>query len=488
MKVLHLKNFRKGYATNSSSTHSVIYQNKEDLLHDLDVMENNFYDRCDLTIAASKEAKIKYIAANIYNNNFLFEVLCAFYPSMKQYIPLVEEQKKHRNKDIFGMAYRGELYVRGSENIEPNVEYLRNVIENDDLVIVGGSDEWDDYYETIEGHEEFCRGTDSIDTIYKNGNYWVAYNYSGRIRLKFDGGECIPEFPELIDLKITDKCLHGCPFCYMGSTKEGKHADLELLKCVVGNLHNHNKNRRIEFSIGGGNILLYPHLDELFEYMTREGHIVNTTINAKDCEELINNETLFKVFVKYVSAIGISVTDENEIELINALCEKFQSVHSYPQITLHLIPEYLGLEKCVKIITKARNSERWVYSVLFLGFKTNGRGEKCNYHQFNDNELKTLFDFNGASYAEVDTTFANRYYDWISKRYEVAHTITLNEGEYSMYIDGVEGLAYKSSYDLAKPYNLDWRKKDMEFNSLYGAFQKIREDNNFERYNYKTEI
>lgn len=57
MRTVYLKNFRKGFATNSSSTHSVIYRNKEDLFKDLDIFELNYYDRFDNTIAASKEAK-----------------------------------------------------------------------------------------------------------------------------------------------------------------------------------------------------------------------------------------------------------------------------------------------------------------------------------------------------------------------------------------------------------------------------------------------
>ena len=58
MKVIYLKNFRKGYATNSSSTHSLIYRNKDEMFEDLNVFELNFYDRFDETIAASREAKI----------------------------------------------------------------------------------------------------------------------------------------------------------------------------------------------------------------------------------------------------------------------------------------------------------------------------------------------------------------------------------------------------------------------------------------------
>lgn len=37
MKVFKIINFRKGLATNSSSTHSIIYKNKDDMFKDLNI-------------------------------------------------------------------------------------------------------------------------------------------------------------------------------------------------------------------------------------------------------------------------------------------------------------------------------------------------------------------------------------------------------------------------------------------------------------------
>jgi MoaA/NifB/PqqE/SkfB family radical SAM enzyme len=165
--------------------------------------------------------------------------------------------------------------------------------------------------------------------------------------------DCIPEYPELIDLKITDMCLHGCPFCYMGSTGSGIHANIKTLKSIIYSINDDSNNDRcVEFSIGGGNILLYPDLDELFYYIKNNGHIVNTTINAKDCKELINNDSLFTTFNRYVTAIGISITDESEIPDVVALYKKFYKGNGYKQMTAHLIPEYLGIEKSRNIVNQ----------------------------------------------------------------------------------------------------------------------------------------
>ena len=66
MKIFRIKNRRNSLATNSSSTHSVIYKNKGQVFEDLGVFDNRYYDRCTETIAASREAKIRYIFANIF--------------------------------------------------------------------------------------------------------------------------------------------------------------------------------------------------------------------------------------------------------------------------------------------------------------------------------------------------------------------------------------------------------------------------------------
>ena len=95
MNAVYLKNFRNGWATNSSSTHSVVYRNKDEMLKDMNVMENNFYERYTETIAASREAKIKYIAANIWHYESLFNIMCALYPEMKQYIPSLRSTRRN---------------------------------------------------------------------------------------------------------------------------------------------------------------------------------------------------------------------------------------------------------------------------------------------------------------------------------------------------------------------------------------------------------
>ena len=64
---------------------------------------------------------------------------------------------------------------------------------------------------------------------YINGNYKVRLFSDGtKIRFSNDD-EFHPEFPESIDLKITNRCDLRCLMCHEKSTPNGKNADLNNL-------------------------------------------------------------------------------------------------------------------------------------------------------------------------------------------------------------------------------------------------------------------
>lgn len=519
MKLLYLKNYRKGPATNSSSTHSVIFKNKDDMFNDMNVFEENFYDRSTETIAVSKSAKLKYIAANIMYNKSLYDIMCFIYPEMNQYRDLIKNVMTNPDRNHiydFGMYTRGDLYFK--DNLEASIDYLRNIIENDDIIIVGGSDEEEFFYETTENHKEIEKPNylSKFFGAVKNGNYWVGYKFGRKLRFSTNKDICIPEYPELIDLNITDMCEHNCPFCYKDSNKNGKHADLQDIKDLLSNINRRYncgddfKFKKIEFAIGGGNVLLYPYLNELFEYLANAGHIINVTINANDYHRLFDDDKIKNLFEQYVNAVGVSVST---VQQANEIIEygywrpkryKDEQYNCMPSTTvIHLIPEMLGVYRTKEIIEILKNKEyktrdgiiisftgeNSFTNFLFLGYKTNGRGETQSHTIFNNKELSELF--NNTYCVNIDTCFANRYINWLNGHYETINkTLTLIEGEYSMYVDAVNLKAYKSSYQLDKPYNLATKymvntdnpngKKPCE--TILSAFSWIRRDNNLPIY------
>lgn len=485
--IVYLKNFRRGLATNSSSTHSVIYKNKEEMFEDLNIFELNYYDRCDNTIAASREAKIKYVLANIWRDEPLVRILSERFPEMKQYYPLIRAESKigigedgYWMDDVFGMTHREDLTT--DNNLEFNIEFITNIINNEDIIIVGGSDEQDFVYNTIGEHLKEPDPSDYLiqGGIIPNGNYWLAYGKMrdnqvkypafGRLRFSVSKDDPIPEYPELIDLRITNRCDHGCSFCFMNSNMYEQDASMENIRYVLEEL----KGRKTEFSIGGGNILLYPNLDKLFNLM--KDHIINVTINVKDCETILASESLTALFRTCVNGIGISIFDTDDIETVRNFTN---IIRNGIYVSMHIIPEYLGFSKTKAIINKLEFE-----NILLLGYKTNGRGASQEYHTFTDDELESIFD-SEKPHISCDTTFANRYKEWLTNNYECARTITWNEGEYSMYIDAITGIAYKSSYQLDKGYTVvpDYCDPKSNWLSLKDAFSSIRKDGGFPVWN-----
>ena len=141
-------------------------------------------------------------------------------------------------------------------------------------------------------------------------------------------------------------------------------------------------------------------------------------------------------------------------------------------------------------INKCKSYE--FFSFLFLGYKHTGRAANTTTKMLTEEELRELFK--NVWNASIDTTFANRYWEWLDGEFATEHTITRQEGEFSMFIDAVEMKAYSSSYDLSKPYNLiepeDWEEyKDGIGKTWFrplSAFNCIRKDNGlpvFEGYN-----
>ena len=523
MKIFRIKNRRNALATNSSSTHSVVYKNKDQVFEDLGIFDNNYYDRGTQTIAASREAKIRYIFANIFHWDELVEMMSERYPEMKEYYPLVknyydiycnqekrnEMSKKNGDeywdlwKDMeeynFGEHSRGSLYNR--EEIYLSFKYLCNIIDSPDIVIVGGSDESDFVYDTIEGCQEISHEYSYLKNIskIKNGNYYILYgdmfHCKEKLRLQVDSiPDLIPEYPELVDMKITNACEHKCPFCYMSSTPKGKHADTNDIYRIVSNFKN-----KTEFALGGGNVLLHPKFDNIVMHIANDNHIVNITIRYDDVETINTNNNIKTAIEKFVSGIGISVQKASDVDVARDFIVEMLKIGKH--VSLHIIPEMIGVDESVSILDKMReinedygkdwkkneHKQNWKFNyckVLFLGLKQTGRAKNIEHTLLSEDALVLLVQKSCYKYC-VDTAFINTYDNWFKTNYEDSEEffLTRNEGEYSMFIDAVKCQAFTSSYK--DDGGIDIRDNDNPYNHIKKmnvVFGEIRKKNGFKVY------
>ena len=518
MKIFRIKNRRNALATNSSSTHSVVYKNKDQVFEDLGIFDNRYYDRHTETIAASREAKIRYIFSNIFHWDELVELMAERYPEMKEYYPLVkdyyeiyrDENRLEKIRDLEGDEYwdalddinyynfgdhsRGSLY--NPDDLYLSYEYLCNIIDSPDIVIVGGSDECDFVYDTIDGCKEISHEFSYFNKInekVKNGNYYILYgnmfSRKEKMRLQVDSiPDIIPEYPELVDMKITNACEHKCPFCYMASTPNGKHADyMDILNII------RMFKTKTEFALGGGNVLLHPDFDTIVKVIDKNNHIANITIRYDDVITINNNETIKNAIKKHVSGIGLSVQNESDLDVAKDFIVDMLNLGKH--ISLHIIPEMIGVDNTVAILKKINNINDEVYNehkrdidwscnrckVLFLGLKQTGRAKNIEHKLLTDDELSLLqkethFDFC------VDTAFINTYCTWFKDNYGDCEDffLTRHEGEYSMFIDAVKNKAYTSSYNYDGGIDIN---KNTKINDV---FAEIRKQNGFKVFDRPT--
>lgn len=187
---------------------------------------------------------------------------------------------------------------------------------------------------------------------YTNGNYSVMIFEDGTKIRKNNLDYFEPEFPESMDIKITNKCDMGCPMCHEDSCPNGTEADLENIPFLD------SIRPYTELAIGGGNPISHPKLLKFLEELRKRRIIANVTINQnhlfknlKFVEDLLDR--------KLIHGLGISLTDVNN-DLINFIKKYHNSV-------IHIINGIVTLDQLNDLADK--NAK-----ILILGYKEFRRG------------------------------------------------------------------------------------------------------------------
>lgn len=220
---------------------------------------------------------------------------------------------------------------------------------------------------------------------YKNGNTVVNIYPDGTKERIFDGIP-ISEFPESIDVKITNYCDAGCSYCHEMSTTSGQHGDLDRLISVLSSLPS-----GIELAIGGGSAQSHPDFNSFILNLTDRGFIPNLTINQKHLEKDFDK---IKSLINNIYGIGISYSSNYYISQIKKYLEISDN------IVFHFI---LGINKLQDIdelneVCKSMNKK---CKILLLGYKHFGFG--INYYVKNSNIEKNKYSW----YTQLPRFFNN---------------------------------------------------------------------------------
>lgn len=258
---------------------------------------------------------------------------------------------------------------------------------------------------------------------YRNGNTNVSIFEDGTKVREYEG-EPNPEHPESIDVKITDFCDLGCPYCHESSTLQGKHGDLERLMGVIGELP-----PGVELAIGGGNPLSHPGLKPFLTSLKGRGFICNLTVNQG---HLTRYRNLLEDLLRgnLVKGLGISVT--------RGRCEEAGPFFDLTDnIVYHVIagvhhPHVMG-----------EFYSTWQTKILVLGYKTFGRGVLFNSPQVALNLENWKRDI-GVLIRQHHVSFDNLAIEQLGVRRLFTDKgwqkfYMGDDGQFTMYIDAVLG-------------------------------------------------
>ena len=265
---------------------------------------------------------------------------------------------------------------------------------------------------------------------YNNGNYTVEIYDDGTKIRETEDSEFNASFPENIDIKITNKCLNNCSFCYESSSPEGKHGDLnvDFIKTL---------KPYTELAIGGGNPLSHPDLHEFLKVLKENKIIANITVRQND---FMNNLELLKEYSdnKFLYGIGISLIEPTE--------DFIKEIQKFPNAVIHTIAGILNKEQLLKLLNKN-------LKVLILGYKTCGKGK--NFKQEFEESILVNIELLKRSIIKLAplfkvVSFDNLAIEQLNLQSQIdpetwAEFYMGDDGQYTMYIDLVNKTFSKNS-------------------------------------------
>lgn len=276
------------------------------------------------------------------------------------------------------------------------------------------------------GFAKYYVQTNELLGVYTNGNYKVAI-FSDGTKIRYnDENECIPDRPESMDIKITDMCDVGCPYCHENSSVNGKHGDI-MNQRFIRELPEYT-----ELAIGGGNPLSHPQLLPFLIMCKQKRLIPSITVNQK---HFMDSQDMIKLLVdkQLIYGLGISLTDPTD--------EFIDKVKQFPNAVIHVIAGVVSDEQLHVLYDKG-------LKLLILGYKEFRRGEA--YHSaFVDSKIMQLRD----NLSEVIKHFNVVSFDNLAiKQLDVRQVVQDwnsfymgDDGQFTMYVDMVKQEYAKSS-------------------------------------------
>lgn len=470
---MRIHNFRAGFATNSSSSHSVILlaPNKIGAFTGRGPEDRDSYG-WDQFVLASGEAKLRYLAAQFMQSYWrdpaaradiierFDEELSGFATSLDlsdDDPPItIDHQSAWKLPTPFNPAF-ADAFIRFFRS--PQVVVLGgNDNEDNDFAIPFGTVEWGSSIPSDCSNRTFVAREDD--------GVWVIFDQrSGtKVRLSFDTSRLMPRAPgeysasddivatdpdytkarapELVDLKITDWCNRGCQFCYQSSTKDGLHAPIADILRVVDMLA---EMEVMEIALGGGEPTAHPDFPDIMRYIRSKGIVPNFTTFS---DAWLLNSRIVEAVAETVGAIGVSCHDAKGLALVKRIAMLFNNgeIDRYDPDARVVAQHVVGAVPMDVTATFIQEAAKANLPILLLGYKDVGFGR--DFRRRDEDVVDRIRAACEDRYMSlsVDTALLDQYPDLIDAVRSVRALAASPEGKFSCYVDAVTGRMGPSSY------------------------------------------
>lgn len=456
---MRIHSVRLGLATNSSSSHSLIFLPPGTATQTLPTYGDYGWDCFTLT---TPERKMHYLAVQVKHNLAALANENIANAVIRDWLSVdLGDGELHDGHSVDHQSVWNLPLSWDGKGIDQGfVMALSEFIQREDLVVLGGNDNGGAHPLHQEGSGNFELPLSNYKMSGPNvtrydalGRYWVMFNRLTGMKMRFDLERTqarvdpdIAQFPELVDMKITDFCDAGCAYCYQGSTPSGAHAEnyYWLIKAL-------EKMKVFEVAIGGGEPTKHPKFAEILRTFRYANIIPNFTTRST---EWMENDQRLENILKEAGAVGFSVDSVKEMDRVVEIVGEKHVHHNRwlsgdrGQICFQYVMGSRPMKEFQRILRRAAELNS---RVVLLDYKPVGRGAKFAPKDYSGwiKTVKEIVDDKespGYLHIDIDTPLAAKYQAELEKEGVPKWMYEVEEGKFSMYLDAVNKRMGPSSY------------------------------------------
>lgn len=220
--------------------------------------------------------------------------------------------------------------------------------------------------------------------------------------------------------------------CYMGSTKDGVHANTSIIYNFLEAL---SKLKVFEIAYGGGEATMHPNFVNILKRTRELGIVPNfTTRNLA----WLKQPEIAKEIIENMGAFAYSVSNIKDIQKLNALVDYVELEHS--RVNLHVVMGTVSEYAFTRILQEA---QKYDFRVTLLGYKESGFGksykDENKFVEYNWwlKAILALKETDELPTISIDTVLAKEYHKDLIELGVPPYMYYTEDGKFSAYFDAV---------------------------------------------------